>query len=70
MSITGLFAMLAVLLSAPAMAAQSITELSHTVTPDGVVRIVAKASEAFNNPPASFSIDSPARIVIDIEGKF
>jgi type IV pilus assembly protein PilQ len=68
LTITGLFAMLAALVAAPAMAAQSITELTHSVTQDGVVRIVAKASEAFNNPPASFSIDSPARIVIDIAG--
>lgn len=68
LSITGIVAMLTALISAPAMAAQSITELTHSVTQDGVVRIVAKASEAFNNPPASFSIDSPARIVIDIAG--
>jgi type IV pilus assembly protein PilQ len=60
--------MLAILLTGPASAAQTITELKHSVTSDGIVRIVATASEAFNAPPASFSIDSPARIVIDIAG--
>ena len=68
MTIIGMLASLAMLISSPLSAAQSITELSHSVTDDGIVRIVAKASEAFNNPPASFSIDSPARIVIDIAG--
>ena len=62
------FTMLAILLTGPASAAQTITELKHSVTSDGIVRIVATASEAFNTPPASFSIDSPARIVIDIAG--
>ena len=60
--------MLAILLTGTASAAQTITELNHSVTSDGIVRIVARASEAFNTPPASFSIDSPARIVIDIAG--
>ena len=62
------FAMLAILFTGPAVAAQTLTELKHSVTSDGMVRIVATASEAFNTPPASFSIDSPARIVIDIAG--
>ena len=62
------FTLLAILLTGPASAAQTITDLKHSVTSDGIVRIVATASEAFNAPPASFSIDSPARIVIDIAG--
>jgi type IV pilus assembly protein PilQ len=62
------FALLAILFTGPAAAAQTLTELKHSVTSDGMVRIVATASEAFNTPPASFSIDSPARIVIDIAG--
>ena len=67
MTIAGLVTALALLL--PCLgAAQSITELSHSVTGDGVVRVVARASEAFSIPPASFSIDEPPRIIIDVAG--
>lgn len=53
---------------APLVAAQSLTSISHGVTPDGVVRIEISASEPFPSLPASFSTYSPSRIVIDVEG--
>ncbi|MEJ2322166.1 MAG: type IV pilus secretin PilQ, partial [Gammaproteobacteria bacterium] len=67
MTIAGLLTALAMMMPGLPVA-QSITEISHSVTGDGVVRVVARASEAFSVPPASFSIDEPARIIIDVAG--
>jgi type IV pilus assembly protein PilQ len=67
MTIAGLLTALAMMMPG-LQVAQSITEISHSVTGDGVVRVVARASEAFSVPPASFSIDEPARIIIDVAG--
>jgi type IV pilus assembly protein PilQ len=52
----------------PPLAAQSLTSISHRVTPEGVVRIEIDASEPFDTLPASFSTYSPSRIVVDIAG--
>ncbi len=52
----------------PPLAAQSLTAISHRVTPEGVVRIEIDASEPFDTLPASFSTYSPSRIVVDIAG--
>jgi type IV pilus assembly protein PilQ len=60
--------MLATGIMVPLAAAQSLTSISHGVTPDGVVRIEISASEPFTSLPASFSTYSPSRIVIDVEG--
>jgi len=63
--------MLTILLTAvmlPALAAQSLTSISHRVTQEGVVLIEIKASEPFKTLPASFSTYSPSRIIVDIAG--
>ncbi|MBG7602586.1 MAG: type IV pilus secretin PilQ, partial [Gammaproteobacteria bacterium] len=63
--------MLTILLTAfmlPSLAAQSLTSISHRITPEGVVRIEIDASEPFDTLPASFSTYSPSRIVVDIAG--
>ncbi|MEA3302835.1 MAG: AMIN domain-containing protein, partial [Pseudomonadota bacterium] len=52
----------------PPLAAQSLTSISHRVTPEGVVRIEIDTSEPFDTLPASFSTYSPSRIVVDIAG--
>ena len=52
----------------PPLAAQSLTSISHRVTPEGVVRIEISTSEPFDTLPASFSTYSPSRIVVDIAG--
>ncbi|MEN8213245.1 MAG: type IV pilus secretin PilQ family protein [Pseudomonadota bacterium] len=62
-----LMLLLAVCVS-PSFAVQSITGISHQVTPEGVVRIEIKAAEPFETLPASFATDSPSRVVVDIAG--
>ena len=48
-------------------AAQSITGVSVSQAQAGVVQIVIDGSDDFTDRPASFAIDTPPRIIIDLE---
>lgn len=51
-----------------AYAAQSLKSVTSSQLDNGVVQIVIEGTEEFSNKPASFSVDTPPRIIVDVEG--
>ena len=60
--------LLMTLVAFPVMAAQSLTSVTTSETGSGELQIVVEGTEPFSQAPASFSIDTPPRIVVDVEG--
>ena len=60
--------LLMALMAFPVIAAQSLTSVTTNETGSGELQIVVEGTEPFSQAPASFSIDTPPRIVVDVEG--
>ncbi|WP_217349014.1 type IV pilus secretin PilQ [Solemya elarraichensis gill symbiont] len=66
--LTGMTALLLLLTGNQVYAAQSLIKVTSTELEPGVVQIVVEGSEPFATTPASFAVNAPPQIVVDLKG--